>query len=80
MNPYYIFTTTAKITKATAKRINMAIKAIDESADFIGPLSIPGSDTKGWIERPNDGTNDYNHVVARNNEMAAIARRELGIS
>lgn len=76
---YYIFTTTQKFTKAAALRINKQIKAIDSSAEFVGPLSIPGNQTKGWIERPNDGTNDHNGVRERNAQMAAIARRELGI-
>jgi hypothetical protein len=76
---YYVFSTTAKFTKAAAKRINKEIKAIDSSAEFIGPLSIPGNQTTGWIERPNDGTNDHNHIAHRNQQIAQIARKELGI-
>jgi hypothetical protein len=76
---YYVFSTSAKITKAAAKRIQNRIKAIDNTADFVGPLSIPGSCTTGWIERPNDGRNSYGHVSARNQQMAAIAREELNI-
>lgn len=75
---YYIFTTSKKFTEATAERINQRIKAIDDTAKFVGPLSIPGNRTKGWIERPNDGSNDYLHVRARNARMADIARDELG--
>jgi hypothetical protein len=77
---YFVFSTSTKITKAAAKRIQKRIKAIDSTADFVGPLSIPGSRTTGWIERPNDGTNDHNHVRERNNQMAAIAREELKIA
>ena len=76
---HFLFTTQTKVTKAAAKRINKAIMEIDDSAQFVGPLSIPGNRTTGWIERPNDGTNDYNHVRARNEQMAEIARKELGI-
>lgn len=76
---HFIFSTSTKITKAAAKRIQKQIKEIDDSADFVGPLDIPGSRTTGWIERPNDGTNGYNHVRARNEQMAAIARKELGL-
>jgi len=76
---HYIFTTTAKFTKAAGNRIRKAIEEIDNTAEFTGPLSIPGNRTTGWIERPNDGTNDYGHVRARNERMAAIARKELGI-
>lgn len=76
---YYVFTTTTKVTKAAAKRINNQIKELDPSATFVGPLSIPGNETTGWIERPNDGSNDYNGVRANNASMAEIACRELGI-
>lgn len=79
MSQYFILSTNSKVTKAAAKRINKAIKEIDDTAEFVGPLSIPGNQTKGWLERPNDGTNDYNHVRARNAQMAAIVRKELGI-
>ena len=76
---HYVFTTTTKVTKAAAKRINRAIKAIDSTADFVGPLSIPGNRTTAWIERPNDGTNDHLEVRERNRQMADVARAELGI-
>lgn len=76
---YFIFSTKAKVTKAAARRISKAIKEIDDKAEFTGPLSIPGDRTTGWIERPNDGTNDYGDQRARNARMAAIAREELGI-
>lgn len=76
---HYLFVTNRKFSKAAAKRINRRIRGIDPSAEFVGPLSIPGSQTKGWLERPNDGTNDYNHVRERNRRMANIAREELGI-
>lgn len=76
---HYVFTTTAKVTKAAAKRINRAIRAIDDTAEFVGPLAIPGNRTTAWIERPNDGTNDYIEVSQRNQQMAAIARKELDL-
>ena len=74
---YYVFLTTAKFTKITADRINRKIKTIDKTAEFIGLLSIPGNNTTGWIERPNDGTNNYNHVRSRNNKIVDIAIEEL---
>ena len=77
---HFVFSTSAKITKAAAKRIQKQIKAIDSTADFVGPLSIPGSQTTGWIERPNDGTNDHNEVRQRNRAMADIARKELKLA
>jgi hypothetical protein len=77
---HFIFSTTTKITKAAAKRIQSQIKSIDASADFVGPLSIPGSRTTGWIERPDDGTNSYVEVRERNRQMADIARTELKLN
>ena len=79
MSSFFVFTTTAKVTKASAARINAKIKAIDNTAEFVGPVSMPGNQIRGWIERPNDGNNSYNHVASRNNQMADIARKELGI-
>jgi hypothetical protein len=72
---YYVFSTQRKFTLAAANRINRAIRFIDPKATFIGPVT--GNGTTGWIERPNDGTNDMNHVRARNEKMAAIARKEI---
>lgn len=80
MTDYFVFCTTHAVTKSAARRINKAIKQIDPSADFVGPVSIPGNHIKGWITRPNDGSNDYSHVCARNKRMAEIARKELGIA
>lgn len=79
MSQYFILSTTHKFTEAAARRINKRIKALDSTADFVGPLSIPGSYTTGWLERPNDGSNDYHDTRARNAEMAAIVRAELGM-
>jgi len=77
---YFVFSTSTKITKAAANRIQKRIKAIDSTADFVGPLSIPGSRTTGWIERPNDGNNGQLEVSQRNQRLAAIACEELKIS
>lgn len=74
---HYIFTTTANFSKTKSKQINRAIKKIDETAEFVGPLSIPGCKTTGWIERPNDGTNNQNEVSSRNQDMAEIARNAI---
>lgn len=73
--PHYVFSTRAKFSKATADAINEQIQQLDPSAEFVGPLSIPGNDTTGWIERPNDGRNDYQDISRRNREMADIARQ-----
>ena len=77
MSQYFILVTKKKVAKTAAKKIDQLIKEIDSTASFVAPLSIPGSEVKGWLERPNDGTNDYNHARERNLRMAAIVRREL---
>lgn len=79
MSQHFIFTTTKKFSKAQASRIRKAIAKLDETAEFVGPVSIPGNPSTGWLERPNDGTNDHNGVRARNREMADIVKAELNI-
>jgi hypothetical protein len=74
---HYIHITRVKVTQDVADRINERVQAIDPQACFRGPLDIPGSDVGGWLERPNDGTNDYNHVRERNKQLAAIVREEI---
>ena len=76
---YYIMATRMDFPKSTANRINKRIKEIDDTACFLGPLDIPGNDIAGWLERPNDGTNDHPDTRERNKRMAAIANEELGI-
>ncbi len=79
MKDYFVFSTSQKFTKEKADRISERIKAIDSKAEFHGPLSIPGSQTTGWIVRPDDGTNNQSEISARNQRMANIAREELGV-
>jgi len=74
---HYLYVTQAKFSHATAKRIDKKIKAIDKRADFVGPLRIVGNSTTGWIERPNDGTNDHLDVRQSNAIMRAIAENEI---
>lgn len=71
---YYVYVTNRTFTAATARRIAKRIHAIDPTAEMVGPLSIPGQSSTGLIERPNDGTNDYNAIRQRNQKIAAIAR------
>jgi len=74
---YCFFTTQKTVSEASAKRINQRIKAIDASAEFVGPVNMPGNLVRGWIERPDDGTNAQNDVRERNEAMATIAREEI---
>jgi len=74
---YFVWTTKKNVTRAAAAKIDKAVKAIDPSMDFVRHYAA-GNDTHGWLERPNDGTNDYNHVRARNAECVKIAESILG--
>ena len=76
---YYIYTTTKKFSKAAASRIQKQIKAIDPQAYFAGPMSIPGNRTTGWLERPNDGSNNSNFQATNAKAMVAIIEKELGV-
>ena len=78
MTPYFFATYQTKVTRKQAAEINKRIAAIDESASFVRHYA-PGNDTHGWLERPNDGTNDANWRRARLAEMRAIADQVLGV-
>lgn len=78
MSEYFVWTTRTKATKKQAREINRLVKEIDETMDFIGPVSIPGNETHGWLERPNDGTNDYAFRRDDNNLCVAVAKKILG--
>lgn len=73
---FFVWTTKLHVTREQARQIDEAIKRIDSSADFVRHYA-PGNDTHGWIARPNDGTNGYNHVRARNAELVKIAESIL---
>lgn len=77
MSEFFIASTRRTVTQAAASRIDLAVKAIDPTASFVGPLSIPGNDTTGWIERPNDGTNDYGYRREEAKRMREAMEREL---
>lgn len=66
-----------ELKSAARERAEKAIAAIDPSADIV-VYHEPGTDrVRTWLERPNDGTNDYNYVRARNAELAAAVETEL---
>jgi hypothetical protein len=69
---YFVWTTKKSVSRSTAAEIDKAVKAIDPSMGFVR-YHAAGNDTRGWLERPNDGTNTDNHVRARNAECARIA-------
>ena len=79
MHTYFFAIYQCQVTRKQAVEINRRIAAIDESAGFVRHYA-PGNDTHGWLERPNDGTNDANWRRARLAEMRAIADEVLGIA
>jgi len=70
-------TWTCEVTEKQAAEINKLIKAIDADAVFIRHYAA-GNNCHGWLERPDDGTNDYDHVRANKLEMRRIAGVVLG--
>lgn len=70
--PYFVWTTKAFVSVAQAELINEQIEAIDPSMAFIRHYAA-GNETHGWLERPNDGTNDYNHVRERSARCVKVA-------
>lgn len=76
MSSYFVWTTKKNVTRKQADQIDAAVKAIDPDMTFVRHCAA-GNDTHGWLERPNDGTNDYNHVRARNAECVKVAEKIL---
>jgi hypothetical protein len=75
--PYFIATWQKPLpSKAAEKRAYRAIRKIDPSADLVC-VKIPGNSVRVWLERPNDGTNDYPHQRDRKAQMIAAVEAEM---
>lgn len=74
---HFLWTTRKNVTKAKARQVNKAVKAVDPSMHFIRHAA-PGNAVRGWLERPNDGTNNQPATRARSAECIKIARSILG--
>ena len=61
----YAIWVTRSVTDSQAKQIERVLKGTDYT---LSRLNIPGT-VRTWIERPNDGTNDY---LFRRQEASAI--------
>jgi hypothetical protein len=77
MTEYIAWTTTTQVSKTAAEQIRSAVAAIDPSMDFVRHYAA-GNDIHGWLVRPNNGSNDYNHVRERTARCIAEAERILG--
>jgi hypothetical protein len=73
---YFISTYTVQVTRKQAKEINRRISQIDPKAAFVRHYAA-GNHVHGWIERPNDGTNDCNFRRETNMQMKQIADKIL---
>jgi hypothetical protein len=71
MSSYFIATWGAQLRGAKRKQAETAIRAIDPTADLV-LHNEAGNSVRMWLERPNDGTNDYNEVVRRNARLKAV--------
>jgi len=76
MSTYFIHTYNCEVTRKQEDMINARIKAIDSDAVFVRHYAA-GNHVHGWIERPNDGTNDYNIRRAKNAKLVRIADEVL---
>jgi hypothetical protein len=76
MTEYIAWTTKRQVSKKAAEQIRAAVAAIDPSMDFVRHYAA-GNDIHGWLVRPNDGSNDCNHVRERTARCIAEAERIL---
>jgi len=76
MEPYFIMSWKRQLKGAALKRAVAAIRAIDDEAELVC-VNIPGNETRMWLERPNDGTNNDNSVRAEALRLIAIVNHEL---
>lgn len=63
-------------TKAARKRAEDAIRSIDPTVTLVYH-SEPGNAVRMWLERPNDGTNDYDYQRESNLQCIVAVAREL---
>lgn len=68
--PYYIKVWKQDYPKSAVRRAEKAARAIDPTVALVH-VHIPGNDIRVWMERPNDGNNDYNYVRERNDACIA---------
>lgn len=76
MSTTFIWTTDQRINTKQRKKIQNAITSIDNTVTLVC-VNIPGNHIHGWLERPNDGTNDNNYQVEKNRRCIAEAERIL---
>lgn len=76
MSSYFIATWQRRLKPAARKRAETAIHAIDPTAVLV-LHSEPGNAVRMWLERPNDGTNDYISMRAKHRACIAAVNREL---
>jgi hypothetical protein len=69
---YFISSWTCDVTEAQAEQIDRAVKQVDPEMEFVRHYAA-GDRTHGWLERPNDGTNDYDFRRESNQQARAIA-------
>lgn len=73
---YFVWTTRQDVSRKQEAEINRAVKAIDQSMIFVR-FYAAGNDVHGWLERDNDGTNNYNWRRADNRKCVEIAQQIL---
>lgn len=73
MSEYFLWATKTAVSKAKEGRIDKAVRAIDPTMSFV-THNHPGTALRGWLVRPNDGTNDYAYRRATNEACVRVAQ------
>lgn len=73
---YFIAHWTKQLPSGVRERVEADLESVDPSAVLVY-TNAPGTTTRMWLERPDDGTNNYNNVVQRNAELRTIVESAL---
>jgi hypothetical protein len=74
---HYVCLIKVKLTRKQISELNRGLRKIDKSMRFVGPVDLPGNNLKGWIYRPDDGTNDYTYQRDLNQQARVLVERIL---
>lgn len=75
---FFIKYWTTQLKGKALARAKAAIRAIDPSCDLV-LYSATGNDVRMWLERPADGTNNYDYVILRNQRCVDAVEAEMSL-
>lgn len=50
--PYFVYVINRAFSAGQAGEIRRRLRAIHPDLALVGPVHVPGSSTRGWVERP----------------------------